>query len=331
VQKVMAGGHMDCRVRSPFGDVDIEIYPSGIDPAARESSMRELLRLLYDFKNRQPEVRRALLAVHARLEGLSTPDFRGAFDRDTGPSHAEAISAELLFQARAGNLVLRRAERRAVVVPRDVEGEPVLGPVSVAETDWVGFVVVDDATNAPIPSVALAITLPDGSKSNLTTGADGSAEVKQTTPGLCTLQVSVSVLRLSTTLSFLREGGSPPPPDTAPKDMGSVKPKIAKVIQHQMLAGETLGKVAEDNGLTLQALTHFNFETADPKKLDRQVRLLMGCRQRAGDDWLFDGTEKPGMVYVPKELSLAAMRTGTNHVLRVAALNRPLKPFLFSY
>jgi hypothetical protein len=205
----MADGHVDWRVRSPFGDVDIEIYPGAIDAAARDISMRELLRLLYDFKNRHPEVRRALLAVHARLRGLSTADLgRDPFDRDTGSSRAEAISAELLFQARAGNLVLRRTERRAVAVQVDVvEEEPALGPETVVETDWIQFEVLDQETSAPIAGLKLAATMPDGSKATMTSAADGTTPVKQTVPGICSVQLDATNLG---TLGY--PASSDPPP-----------------------------------------------------------------------------------------------------------------------
>jgi hypothetical protein len=326
-------GDFDWRLRSPFGDVEITLHPrSPLRGQEQIASERELVRLVHDFTYRDPQARRVVLDIYARLRGLGGGAMGSeGSDLDSGSPRAAAIGEELMLAARRGVLALRRREVRPVWVALEGDAEVVLGPEEPAETDWVGFQFVEDTTGAPVSGIKLAVTLPDGTSSTLTTADDGSAEIKKTVGGVCAVQVTSSDLLLSTTLNYLGEGGSPPPPDTPPAKAGKDKPKVARVVAHRMLEGETLGKVAQDNGLSLQALTKFNFETDDPKKLDRCVRLLTGCRARAGDDWAFAGTEDPGIVYVPQDLKLAGVKTGSTHVFRVAAVKPPLRPFLFSY
>jgi hypothetical protein len=182
----MAGGQGEWRLRSPFGDVEIELHPSTIAPAAQEDSLRELSRLVSDFKYRHPEARRVLLAVMARLGGLTASAVRGeAFELDTGSSRADAIGAELLSHARAGNLVVRRRVTRSVVIPLDVAPEPELGPLPVVDpTAWIAIELVDDEGN-PVPNVDYLIKCDDGRVLTGTTNAKGKAREEGLHDGNC--------------------------------------------------------------------------------------------------------------------------------------------------
>jgi hypothetical protein len=186
----MAGGHMSWRVRSAFGDVEIELHPSKTaDDAAREDSVRELSRLVYDFKARQPEARRTLLEIHARLHGVTWGGGVGdPYQLDSWSVRAETIGADLLRRAQAGALVLRRPETRSVVVPLDADGdaEELLGPQSdqEAETTWIAIELVGE-DGLPIPGEAYQITLPDGSIREGILDSAGKAMLRGIDPGQC--------------------------------------------------------------------------------------------------------------------------------------------------
>jgi hypothetical protein len=184
----MAGGRVDWRVGRPFGDVEIELHPSESDPATREASVRELGYLISDFKYRQPEARRVLLDVYARLRGLNASTFQGqAFDFDTGSPRTDAIGAELLHEAQVGNLVVRRRVTRSVVVPLEVEDEPVLGPESgnaATETTWIAIELLGE-DGLPIPGEAYQITLPDGSTRDGALDNTGKAMIRGIDPDQC--------------------------------------------------------------------------------------------------------------------------------------------------
>jgi hypothetical protein len=132
----MVVDRLDFRVRTQFGDVDIELYPrSSIDAATQAASMRELARLVHDFKYRQPRVRRVVLEVLARLRGLPANGAHdGTIDFDLGSPQADAVGRDLESAARAGHLLLRRRAVRSVVVPLEATDEPVLGPESHPES-----------------------------------------------------------------------------------------------------------------------------------------------------------------------------------------------------
>jgi hypothetical protein len=182
----MADGQADWRLRSPFGDVEIELHPTVTDPRAREDSVRELSRLISDFKYRQPEARRVLLAVVAQLGGLTPSILRGqAYDLDAGSTRADAIGAELMYHARAGNLVVRRKERRTVVIQIEgaPESAPPLGPAP-DPTAWISIELVDQ-DGKPVPNVDYRIKCDDGSVRTGTTNAKGKAREEGLVDGSC--------------------------------------------------------------------------------------------------------------------------------------------------
>jgi hypothetical protein len=173
-------------MRGRFGDVEIELHSStALGPAARDASVRELVRLVSAFKYREPSARRVVLDVYARLQGLRSAAVLGdSFDFDTGSSRAQAIGAELMHAARAGTLVLRRREMRSVVIPIDAspDSEP-LGPES-APTAWIVIELVDDDGN-PVPNVDYKIKCDDGRVRTGTTNWEGKAREDGLNDGNC--------------------------------------------------------------------------------------------------------------------------------------------------
>jgi hypothetical protein len=86
-----------------FRDVEIDVYPASSTAAEREASERELRRLAYELKSRDPQARRLVANVLARLGGASrSTATREWEDLDTGSPRADAIAAELLEAGRAG-------------------------------------------------------------------------------------------------------------------------------------------------------------------------------------------------------------------------------------
>jgi hypothetical protein len=176
-------------VRGPLGDVEIELDPASVDAASGEASLRELRRLVYDFKYRDPEARRVVLAVYTRLQGPHRSAAGRSDDLDTGSSRAAAMGEELLFAARAGRLVARRREARTVVIPLDTPSEAVLGPDSSQDAGpssktWVGLTLVDqDGTH--VPNRPYRIILPDGSTKDGTLDSHGAAMISGLDPGNC--------------------------------------------------------------------------------------------------------------------------------------------------
>jgi hypothetical protein len=167
--------------RGPFEDVEIELYPESIDGAARDVSLRELGHLLWMFKCGDPEARRAVLAVCGRLRACGPLD--GAASRS-----AEAIAEELLAAARAGFIVARRRERRAVVLRLDSAAENVLGPADTAAKHVYTVCVFDD-TGAPVAGAKVSVDIA-GDKEEKTTDGSGKVTVERPEAGSATVVVT---------------------------------------------------------------------------------------------------------------------------------------------
>jgi hypothetical protein len=166
-------------LHGPFGLLEVEPYPESVDAASRDASLRDLSLLVWAFKSGHPEARRAVLSIHERLWGTQ----RGA-----SSLRGDAIGDELLFAGRAGLVVVRRRETRAVVVASDGPSEP-LGPVSSASSappskSWLGLVLVDQ-DGAPVPGRAYRVARPDGSTVDGTLDSHGAVMLRDLDPGSC--------------------------------------------------------------------------------------------------------------------------------------------------
>jgi len=173
------------RVARPFGHVEIELHPSSIEDDERTISRRELGSLIFDFKSGRPEARRIVFEMYERLRGAVSSSRTAGVDSP----RADAIADELLIAERAGQIVVRRQERRALVVPLADESTPVLGPDPDDEEPpqsktWVGIVLVDQ-DGTPVPNRAYRIIPPDGTTRDGTLDSNGSAIVQGLDPGNC--------------------------------------------------------------------------------------------------------------------------------------------------
>src|SRR5579859_8053227 len=177
-------------VRGPFGDLEIAVDPVHPQPhAERDASLRDLRHLLFDFRRRQPEARRAVLGVHARLMLGHAPAPFGARDLDPGLSRAETVCDELMFAARAGRLTVLRRERRSILLPIDDEAEDTLGPESGPDSaptsnTWVGLVLVDQ-DGTPVPDRPFRVIKPDGTTLDGTLDSHGAAMIRDLDAGNC--------------------------------------------------------------------------------------------------------------------------------------------------
>jgi hypothetical protein len=180
----MAGGRVDFRVRTAFGSVGIEIYPSdSVGDAAREASLRDLGRLVHGFKYGDRDARRVVLDIHAKLMGRLSGAARGEFDFDMGSARADVIGAELRDAVQMGQLLLRRDETRRVVVPIEEPSEDALGP-EAEPTAWIEIELLDEG-GEPVANADYRIECDDGRVRTGTTNGWGKAREEGLHDGHC--------------------------------------------------------------------------------------------------------------------------------------------------
>jgi len=171
------------RLRGLFGEVEIDLRPASPDAEARQTSVGLLRLVLDDARLGRPEPARTLREVLARLGG------RAYGSNLRGSSQVDAIAGELLAAARAGLVVARRLERRAVAIPVEAPPSEALGPQSSSDEappskSWVGIVLVDQ-DGTPLPGRAYRIKKPDGTVLDGTLDSNGAAMIKDLDPGNC--------------------------------------------------------------------------------------------------------------------------------------------------
>jgi len=114
--------------------------------------------------------------------------------------------------------------------------------------------------------------------------------------------------------------------------MSEKRTQIAEIIVHKVKTGETLEGLAKANGLTWQMLAHFNWGTSKPDEINTHLRFSVGCTTKTKDrkNYMFDDSDNPGLIYIPKPLYLKNLSTKRTHILRVRKLLAESKIFIFS-
>ncbi|UCF85627.1 MAG: LysM peptidoglycan-binding domain-containing protein [Desulfobacteraceae bacterium] len=192
------------------------------------------------------------------------------------------------------------------------------------ETAWIKFQVVDDATGKPIPEINLKIALPDGYHQDSRTDQEGIIEIKDIIPGNCEVTCEIKGATLEDTLAFVSMGiwRSDKVDEDEIEDEPISGSLIAVIEKHKVKTGETQESVASEAGLTWQELAKFNWNTSDPADIDEHLSFDVGCTKTTedGKSYIFDDSDNPGIIYVPKQWKKEALATDTTHTIRVTGL-----------
>jgi LysM repeat protein len=95
--------------------------------------------------------------------------------------------------------------------------------------------------------------------------------------------------------------------------------RIALIHRHKVRTNESLSSLAKANGISEKDLLTFNFGTTEPQEINRHLRDRVGCtkRTRDGRNYIFDSTDKPGFIYIPKPWKQSGLETARTHTIRV--------------
>jgi len=203
-------------------------------------------------------------------------------------------------------------------------------PVAQISEAWIGFRVVHDMTDIPIPGVSLSVKLTDGSQKEYRTADNGEVFINAIDPGTCDVSCDIREALLRDTYAFTAMGDSPASqtaqsgaPQSAGNDQGKEKSRtrsrVAMVQEHKVKSGETLAQIATDNGLTWQELAKFNWDTATPDEINEHLRHDVGKtkKTRDGYNYVFADSDDPGFLYIPKPWQQAGLVTEQQHTIRV--------------
>jgi uncharacterized Zn-binding protein involved in type VI secretion len=235
-------------------------------------------------------------------------------DSEESETPAEAIAPALIEAATVG----------VALIP----GEP-LQPAAEEPKHTFAVQVVIDSTGEPVPGVGLNITLPDREEESHTTDREGRVAFDDLeTAGTCSIKCELTAARLRNTFDFVAVGAAPtgqaaqdaPPP--AQRRRGSTGGQIAEIEERKVKTGDSIARLADEIGMTWQELAKFNWNTDNPREINRCLHTQVGCTKRteSGDNYRFSDTDDPGIVYLPRAWSVDGLATDAEHVIRVRAI-----------
>jgi hypothetical protein len=189
---------------------------------------------------------------------------------------------------------------------------------------WAEFRVVDDATGKPVNWVRLVVRTPDGNQNYHTTDADGLVRAEELEPGKCDVSCELKNPLLASTLAFVAMG------DAAASSGGEGKQGkpgtliIANIERHKVKKGESLDALAKKAGMTWKELAKFNWGTDVPDEINKHLKDDVGCTKKTKDglNYVFDDSDKPGIVFIPTKWEESGLACGMRHTLRVRRLTR---------
>ncbi len=229
----------------------------------------------------------------------------------------------------AGRLVLTPLRIRPAVRGVETPRRPRKGPPRPVDPPirktWIAFRLVEDQTGVSLPNVSVEVRQPNGQWVPYTTRADGRIEILEADPGVCALRCERAGARLDRTYAFALMGDAPSPGRPRPElDMfrrfhRDAETRVLKIECHTVRTGESIKSLADANGMPWQALSEFNWNTSTPTQVNAAIEIEVGCTQRTrdGHNFMFDDSDRPGVVYIPSDWQVDGLATGAEHVVRV--------------
>lgn len=259
----------------------------------------------------------------------------------------EQVLGQLAERVASGALVIARVRQPPPKAPPPGagavagDGEAAAPAESKAEEaaeekSWIEITVLDLATGAPVSGVALLVTPASGSEAEHKTDDKGVVRLDKITAGPCLVRCDAGDATREETLIFLGTGGGAPPPAAGGEAKSDEKkkggsPKIVAVEKHKVKTGETLEGLAKSVGSTWQKVAKFNWGTDEPKKINRFLRTVVGCTKKSADgkNYVFDDSDVPGIVLLPREWKAEGMSTGGAYTIEVVSAAEA-KEWIFS-
>lgn len=194
-------------------------------------------------------------------------------------------------------------------------------------THWIQFRVLDERTGRPVNGVRLRITTPDGAGQHQVTSGQGTIRIDGLPSGTCDVSCEIgSHPKLALTRDFVALGGRPAvdPGKDRDKPLDGATLIIATIDEHKVATGESIASLAKEAGLSWQTLAKFNWDTEQPKRINEHLRDFVGCTKKTRDahNYMFDDSDEPGIVCIPRHWKAQGLATDEEHVIRVQALTQ---------
>jgi hypothetical protein len=184
-------------------------------------------------------------------------------------------------------------------------------------SSWIKIAVVDAATDDPVRGVRLWLKKTNSAVAEPSTDDDGLIEVRGMPGGTCEARCDLKDATIDDTLAVTSDAALGEAP-------GEGALHVALIEDHRVQTGETLRKLAAGAGMSEADLAYFNWRTRDPEQIQRHLCNDVGCtRVDAAGAMVFDASDEPGRIYLPRRWEKRALATERTHVIQARRLARP--------
>jgi hypothetical protein len=199
--------------------------------------------------------------------------------------------------------------------------QPPTPPPAAKKLTYIEIKIVDDVSGKPVNWVRMILKTPDGNETFQTTNSNGIVRIDDLEQGTCDVRCDLKNAKLADTLHFCGEG-EPKTKGGAGNGNGAAPTstvRIAEIEIHKVKKGESIKSLAEGVGLKWQELAKFNWDTDVPNEINKHLRDEVGCTKKTKDgyNYMFDDSDNPGIMHIPKAWSKTGLATGQTHVFRV--------------
>ncbi len=204
-------------------------------------------------------------------------------------------------------------------------------PVHEATTTWIEIQLVWDHDGEGVGQLEFVLEKPDDERTTVTTNGQGLIRLEGLKRGACLLEAELKCAEAAS--SAYLAGWGDRPSDEAPIDE-TEKTKIKHLVaveSRRVRPGETLERIADEAGLSWQALSKFNWGTDEPKAVARGLADRVGTQRREKPaDVVFSKRDNPGILFLPRPFSIRGLATSTRHILRIRPIRWPFRRHLLS-
>jgi hypothetical protein len=184
----------------------------------------------------------------------------------------------------------------------------------------IGLQVLWDDTGEPVGGLPVVVETAGntGSGRMCVTGSDGLARL-DVPPGRCEVRCSFKDLAATDCAVFvgLRDTPERSAASGQRHSTGPSPKAVVQVERRKVRTGETLESIAREAGLQWQDLAFFNWGTKVPEEINEHLAAEVGCTEKTGKNFVFDDSDRPGVILVPRQWKQPGLASARNYQIRV--------------
>lgn len=209
--------------------------------------------------------------------------------------------------------------------------------------DYIHITIFEQQTKQPVGNVLMSILLPNGTEAKRATNSKGEIFIDKVERGCFNITSQLGSRQLHETLAITKGDNNPSLIEAKNSENNDDKqtakqqsrefigqPRaIVDIDKHKVKSGDSLNSLAKQCDLTIAQLAYYNWGTYDSEQINDHLNIDVGCSKKADDNrsYIFDDSDEPGIIYLPKAWSKSGLATNQMHIFYVQRIKGPVKPF----